>query len=103
VHGQLLAVRRGGVERGCERARRVDDHEVAGVEEAGDVVEVRVHEAVVGLVGDHQPDGVARDAARFGRDRRLEIGRQLEPQPPAGALVDGDRHAGTTSFIAWAW
>ena len=67
VHDERSAVLAQRVERGGERARRVHDDEVALVEERGQVVRVRVHEAEVVAVRHHHAHRVACDAARFGR------------------------------------
>ena len=68
------------VELGGEGARRVDHDQVALVEEAGQLGEVRVHQREIRLPGHEHADGVAGDAAVLGWGRRLELGRQLEAE-----------------------
>ena len=75
VQHQRRAVLTERVDGRGQRSGRVDDDEVAFVEELREVVCVRVHDAQVVAVGDHHPDRVARDAARFGGCGRFPYGR----------------------------
>ena len=65
-----------------QSARRVDDDEVALVEKAGQLREVRVHERAVALVGHEHAHRVPRHAACLGRRSRLELGGQHEGGQP---------------------
>ena len=60
MHNDLLIACADPVDGGRDRRRGVDDDEVAGVEEARDLAEARVPDAVG--VRDEQPDLVARES-----------------------------------------
>ena len=86
VQVDLGAVRARGLQRGGQRRRGVDDQQVAGRQEVGEVEEVRVDQRAVRL-RDQQPDLVAD-----GRRRRcLQVRGKVEVER---------RHAGTSSR-AW--
>ncbi len=65
------------VKRRRQRGRRVDDHEVAGFELAGQVAQRAVADAARRR-GDHQAHVVPCPAVGLGRIVRFEPGRQLE-------------------------
>ncbi len=67
VDHERRAVLAESVERGGERARGVDDDQVALVEELRQVMGVGVHDPEIGAVRNHHANRVARDPARFGR------------------------------------
>ncbi len=82
--GREVHLRRRAVGAPCRRARPASvpevliDDQVALVEEAGQLGEVRVHERAVGPGGHQHAHGVTRHAPVLGRRRRLELGRQRE-------------------------
>ena len=70
----------GAVYFGGQGARGVDHHQIALVEEAGDLGEGGVHQRAVGPGRHQHADGIARHAAVFGGRGRFELGRQGEGQ-----------------------
>ena len=82
LHG--LAVGTGAVDLGGQGARRVEDDQVALVEEAGELGEVRMHQRAVALVGHQHPHGIAGHAPGLRRRGRLQLGGQGERQRAQG-------------------
>ena len=96
---QGLALGPGAVDLGGQGARRVEDDEVALVEEAGELGEMGMHERSVAFVRHEHPHRIAGHAPGLRRRGRLQLGGQGERQRaqhregPAGALRQGSlRH-----------
>ena len=97
-------VRGGAVDLGGQGARRVDHDQVALVEEAGQLGEVRVDQREVGLLRHEHAHGVAGDATVLGRGRRLELGGQVEGERvqlgQAGRCAGRQRGHGVAPAVA---
>ena len=76
MHLDGRAILRRAVDLGGQGARRVDDDEIAFVEETREFGEGGVDQRSVGPGRHEHPHGVAGHAAVFGRRGRLELGGQ---------------------------
>ena len=76
LHGR--AIGGAAVELGGQGARRVDHDQVALLEEAWELGEVRVDQGEVRLLRHEHAHGVAGDAPVLRRGRSLELGGQVE-------------------------
>jgi hypothetical protein len=76
-------------QRGRQRRRRVDDEQVSGREDGGQVEHARVREATARAVGHEHADLVAAQPARLGRLAGLQPGGQLEGRDRAHAPTAG--------------
>ncbi len=80
MHLDGRIVRRRAIELGRQRGRRVDHHEVALVEEAGELGEMGVLQRAVGPRRHQHAHGVTGHAAVLGWGGSLELGREGEGQ-----------------------
>ena len=89
---QLRAVAATGGERGGKGAGVVDHQEVAGLEEPGQLLELGMDQSPVAPVRHHEPHGIAREPASFGRIVRLQLPWNLEFQGAGTIRRNGFRH-----------
>jgi hypothetical protein len=71
----------------------VDDEQVAGLDELGQITEPRVHDLAGAAVGDHHPDLVAGDAPALGGLSALDRPGRDERRRAHQALGAGTRSA----------